>query len=152
MADHVYKIVIDFNGAQGGESTDVGTTPQMPTKLPDAQTQTQPQQTGAIASLMQKGMSSFASLATVATVVSVAKSIFSHEVQRIGRYTGSQQAQSLANATLSLVGKFANPVSSIVNYLYEVEQTNYEMKWENIDLQLYRERAGTPINRSRTNR
>lgn len=149
MADHVYKIVIDFNGAQGGESTDVGTTPQMPTKLPDAQTQTQPQQTGAIASLMQKGMSSFASIASVGALVSVAKSIFSHEVQRIGRYTGSQQAQDVANATLSILGMVANPLGTAINLGYEMDQREYERTWESIGLQLASERSGVTLNRSR---
>lgn len=150
MADHVYKIVIDFNGAQGGESTDVGTTPQMPTKLPDAQTPTQPQQTGAIASLMQKGMSSFASLAVVAAVTATAKNIFSHEVQRIGRYTGSQQAQDVANTALSLIGMIKNPIESAIAYHYEREQREYERNWESIGLVLARERGGVSLNRSRS--
>ena len=150
MADHVYKIVIDFNGAQGGESTDVGTTPQMPTKLPDAQTQTQPQQTGAIASLMQKGMSSFASIATIGALVSVAKSVFSHEVQFIGRYTGSQQAQDVANASLSMVGMIKNPIGSMIDLAYQYEEAKYARQWESIGLTLAKERGGFSLNRSRS--
>jgi hypothetical protein len=98
---------------------------------------------------MQKGMSSFASLAVVAAVTATAKNIFSHEVQRIGRYTGSQQAQDVANATLSILGMVANPLGTAINLGYERNQREYEREWESIGLQLSRERGGVSLNRSR---
>ena len=94
----------------------------------------------------------FASIFTVASLASTAKQIFAHEIQRIDRYTGSQQAQDVANAYLSMAQMIFKPISSSINLAYELKDSEYANKWESIGLQLYRERGGATLNHSRTAR
>lgn len=150
MADHVYKIVVNFNGGDGGDGY----------KSPQAESKTlsgDEQQVAQLEKIMnapfnvlERGANSFASIVTVAAVAQTAKNIFSHEVQRVGRYTGSQQAQDVANATLSIISKIINPLGAIINSAYETDENMYQRQWESIGLQLYRERGGVSLNRSRT--
>lgn len=144
MADHVYKIVIDFNQIA-------------PEKTPEEieaerQAKFNKEFFGRVDGNFdaKKWMGSFGSMLTVSASVAVAQNIFSHEMQRVARYTGSQQAQDLANASLSIIKKTLNPIGTMINTAYELEQRAYERQWESIGLQLYRERGGVSLNRSRT--
>lgn len=137
-----YRIVVDFNGGQGGDIT--------PAAQQETQ-QSQSTQTGmSIFNFVEKGIGGFASFATAATAVAAAKNIFSHEIQRVERYTGSRQAQDVANASLSIIGMITNPIGTAINIAYEKDATRYQRQWENIGLQLYRERGGDSLNRSRS--
>lgn len=142
-----YKIVVDFNGGQDGDgykSPNANKDPKQTYEDRQAQTVLQ-----SVFGFVQQGINGFAGLATVAGVAAVGKSIFSHEIQRVGRYTGSSQAQDVANATLSILGMIANPLGTAINLGYEMDQRQYERTWESIGLQLARERGGASINRSR---
>lgn len=145
-----YKIVVDFNGGQGSSKSQKSKETESAFENTDIMSAFENKFTESIFDFVGKGMIAFAGYNAIKTTAEIGKTIFSQEVQKIGRYTGSQQAQNIANATLSVIGKFANPIGSIINYVYEVDQSNYEMKWESIGLQLYRERGGTALNRSRS--
>ena len=140
-----YRIIVDFNGGGDGYKSPNSEKP----KLTDEQVQEQ-QLSSSIFGFAQKGVNAFSSLATVATVVDAAKTIFSYEVHKVGRYTGSQQAQDVANAALSIAGMIFNPIGSALNIAFEQEERRYERQWENIGLNLYRERGGVSLNRSRS--
>ena len=139
-----YKIVVDFNGGQ---------TEKTPAEIEaERQQKFNKEFFGKVDSNFnaEKWLGSFGSLLTVSAPAMIAKNIFSHEIQRVGRYTGSSQAQDVTNASMSILGKIANPIGTMINTMYEIEQSQYEKQWESIGLQLYRERAGVSFNRSRS--
>ncbi len=141
-----YRIVVDFNGGGDGYKS--------PNKKNDAKTEdTQNNQMSTLGDMVfsfaEIGANAFAGLATVASVLAIGKSIFSNEIARVQRYTGSQQAQDVANANLSILGIFANPLGATIQLGYERDQREYERRWESIGLQLARERGGVSLNRSR---
>ena len=149
-----YTITVNFNDTSGDKGY----------KSPKKKNQEEVEENGSVFSTIgsdignsifsfaEKGVQAYAGIASIATMVEVGKEIFSNYVQRVGRFAGSQQAQDVANASMSIFGKIFRPVSSAINYMFEKEQNQYERDWENIGLQLYRERGGMSINRSRTER
>ena len=148
-----YTITVDFKGGQGGDgykSPKKGTREKEQLPEPTIGQQLD-NKFDSIFDMLDNGSNAFGDVALVATLVEIGKDVFSHEVQKIGRYTGSQQAQSIANASLSLIGMIFNPIGSAINLAYEIDARAYQKEWENIGLTVARERAGTAINRSRTN-
>lgn len=151
MADHVYELIINFNGRQNGDGY----------KSPKKKKQENEIENGSvfetlgdeiansIFSFAEKGVNAFTGIATIATIEEVGREIYSNYIQRIDRFTGSRQAQDIANASLSIAGKVFHPISSYVNYMFESEQSRYDKGWESIGLNLYRERGGMSLNRSR---
>ncbi len=110
-----------------------------------------------------QGVKAFANAIPAAQIV---KSEFQWQVSLIGRYSGSQQAQDIANASMKIAGQvggiamaFATgnyvagglmTIGTLFGYAREAEENTYQRKWENIGNTIGRERAGASFNRSRT--
>lgn len=96
---------------------------------------------------------------------SLVKQTFEWQISLVGRYTGSQSAQDKANASMSIAMQVGGIIAGFaaggilggalaigavgLSYIKQIDQSNYERKWENIGLTLARERAGPSFNRSR---
>ena len=150
-----YRIVVDFNGGQqkdGSYESDFAKMVNSGGAV--AETSAAASQTFAMPnafSALTDGMgNAFAGLLLVKEAEKIGRQVFSNEIQRVGRYTGSSQAQDVANATLSLIGMIKSPIESAIAYHYEREQREYERNWESIGLDLARERGGVSLNRSRS--
>ena len=144
-----YKIIVDFKGGQGGDGYKSQSADSF-SSSPDAQQNAQfDKLVNSPFTMIETGATAFANIAAVGTVAAIGMSLFSHETQRIGRYTGSQRAQDMANATLSIISKIANPIGAIINAAYESDERQYQRTWESIGIQLDRERGGASLNRSR---
>lgn len=114
---------------------------------------------------MLLGVKSFAKAIPGANLI---KQGFEWQVSLIGRNTGSQHAQDVANSVMKVVGQIGGtamafaaggPVGGFLamagvalSYAREAEQTNYDRNVENINRRLLRERAGASFNRSRDER
>lgn len=110
-----------------------------------------------------EGVQAFANVIPGAKIV---KSSFDWHVSLIGRYRGSQQAQDVANATMTIAGQIGGimvafgtgnyvagglmTIGTLFGYAREAEENTYQRKWENIGNAIGRERAGASFNRSRT--
>lgn len=108
--------------------------------------------------------SSISSLAVAGAALSTGKNLFQWQVNIIGRDSGSadtqQKIQSMMSVASQLViigGAMAiNPLAgglaiaaTGISYIKQIEQYNYEKKWENYALGEKRFRAGPSFNRSR---
>lgn len=147
-----YTITVNFNDASGDNVTDTLSENEEKKKVENYLIDGGIGFGDSIFNTAKSAGKAFASIFTVATVAATAKQIFSHEIQRIDRYTGSQQAQDVANATLSAAQMIFKPISSAVNLAYELKDSEYERNWESIGMQLFRERGGATLNHSRTGR
>lgn len=109
------------------------------------------------------GVKSFAKAVPGANLI---KQTFDWQVSVIGRNTGSQHAQEVANAAMKIAGQIGGtamafaaggPVGGFLamagvalSYAREADQAVYDKNIENINRSLLRERAGASFNRSRT--
>ncbi len=145
-----YRIVVDFNGGGDGYKSEFFRTVETENAVnTSSQIAGQSFSTSAFG-MLENGLSAFAGLKIVKEMEKLARQVFSNEIQKVGRYTGSQQAQDVANATLDLISWIRNPYESAIAYNYKREQREYDRKWESIGLNLYRERGGVSFNRSRS--
>lgn len=112
-----------------------------------------------------KGVRNFAKAIPGASLV---KQSFDWGVSLVGRTTGSQHAQDVANAVMKIAGQVGGtatafavggPVAGVLalgatalSYAKEAEQASYDRNIENINRRLLRERAGASFNRSREER
>lgn len=110
-----------------------------------------------------EGVQAFANAIPAAQIV---KSGFEWQVSLIGRYKGSQQAQDVANAAMTIAGQVGGialafgtgnyvagtlmTLGTLFGYAKEAEENTYQRQWENIGNAIGRERAGASFNRSRT--
>ena len=144
-----YKIIVDFKGGQTQNQEDANNFTQM-TSASAVGEQTFAQSSNAFSALTNGMGSMFATLMIVREAEKIGRQVFSNEIQLVGRYTGSQQAQDVANATLDIISKIKSPIESIISYAYDTQRRLYERTWESIGMQLTRERGGASLNRSRT--
>lgn len=145
-----YRIIVDFKGGQGGDGYTSTGDKKKKEKDPIPELTFAQKFENSAFSMIEKGMNAFSNLAPVALAVEMGENIFSHEMQRIGRYTGSQYAQDVANMVVSAAGKVFNPFGSIINLAYEESESRYQKTWESIGIQLDKERGGASLNYSRT--
>lgn len=92
----------------------------------------------------------FAKLGTVAGLASIATSVFSQAVARVDKYFGSSQAGRAAQMFGTYLKAVLNPIGTAIQTSFENEDSHYARKWENIEIQLLKERGGPNLNRSRT--
>ena len=108
-----------------------------------------------------------------AAATSVAKNIFQWQIGLVGRNTGNSLVQEKINYGMQIAGQIGssagmfglglalgNPlmmlagvtsgINSLISYVQEREQFNYDRTWESRELVYARERAGMSYNRSRT--
>ena len=151
MAITEYRIVVDFRDKEEGGTSYTsqfsgGTTAAAATTGGGAEAMANP-----FAALTSGVANAFAGIMIVKEVEKIGRMTFMNEIQRVGRYAGSQQAQDLANAALEMVSMIKSPIETAINYHYQREQREYERRWESIGLDLYNERAGgAAANRSRS--
>lgn len=111
--------------------------------------------------------------APIAAATSVAKNIFQWQIGLVGRNTGNSLVQEKINYGMQIAGQIGssvgmfglgaalgNPlmmiagvtsgINSLISYVQEREQFNYDRTWESRELVYARERAGMSYNRSRT--
>ena len=147
-----YTITVDFKGGQATSPTDTLSENEEKKKAESYAIDGGFNFGNSIFNTVESAGRAFASVFTVASLASIGKQTFAHEIQRIDRYTGSQQAQDVANATLSAAQMIFKPISSGISLAYELKDSEYERNWESIGMQLYRERGGATLNHSRTAR
>lgn len=149
-----YTIDINFNDVANAEEIGYKSSFAKPDKIDDEA----PQSFGQFV----KGAKAFA---TAIPGVNLVKSAFDWQISLVGRYTGSQQAQNVANASMKIaaqagglafnlatgnyIGAALTVGATIFGYAKEAEENRYERKWENISNHVGIERAGASYNRSR---
>lgn len=155
-----YKITVNFGGQGEGDSSFA--VPE-PTSPQDSKGSSWDPISGGKNFLTD--MKGFAKAIPGASII---KQTFDWQVSLVGRYTGSEAAQQRANAGMTIAGQVGGIVMGFaaggavggllaiaatgLSYLKEIDQSNYDRKWENIDLRLQRERGGVSLNRSRAER
>lgn len=160
-----YKITVDFKGSGGGGSKKEKGYQSVFSEWADNIKEGISDINGGDSKFNHfvQGVQAFANAIPAAQIV---KSGFDWQVSLIGRYRGSQQAQDVANATMTIAGQvggialaFATgnyvagglmAISTVLGYAREAEENTYQRKWENIGNTIGRERAGASFNRSRT--
>lgn len=150
-----YTIDINFNDKSSGDE-EKGYKSSFST--PDKTDETSARSFGQVV----KGVKAFAAAVPGAQLV---KSAFDWQISLVGRYTGSQQAQNVANASMKLAAQAGGIVAAFATggilggvlatlavgfgYAKEAEENRYERKLENIGNTIGMERAGASYNRSR---
>lgn len=160
-----YKITVDFKGSGGGGSKkDKGYQSVFSEWADDIKSGISKVNGGdSNFNHFVEGVQSFANVIPAAQIV---KSGFEWQVSLIGRYKGSQQAQDVANAAMTIAGQVGGialafgtgnyvagtlmTLGTLFGYAKEAEENTYQRKWENIGNTIGRERAGASFNRSRT--
>ncbi|MBR2334438.1 MAG: hypothetical protein IKA59_03755 [Clostridia bacterium] len=159
-----YKIVIDFN-TPNNPNPSTPETPSVPSVPSTPSTPSVPTAPTPIDNAGQ-GFDAMKVVKAVGASALVAGA-FKWQLSLVGRNQGNSLTQEKINSAMSIAGQVGGIVAGFatggplggalaiagvgLSYAKDVEQYNYEAKWENVGLSLARERAGTSsaVNRSR---